>query len=100
MTTHLIVVLYFKRALIKVVQWFYNNGMKASIDECHFLSNLDIASTMAIENFTIQNSVSQKLLGVTIDKHLDFNKHVSNICKTTSLKITVLTRVFPYVTVN
>ena len=74
--------------------------MKASIDECHFLSNLDIASTMAIENFTIQNSVSQKLLVVTIDKHLDFNKHVSNICKTTSLKITVLTRVFPYVTVN
>ena len=74
--------------------------MKANIDKYQFLSSFGIASTMTIENFTIQNSVSQKLLGITIDKHLNFNKHVSNICKTTSLKITVLTRVFPYVTVN
>ena len=60
-----------KAALIKVLQWFYNNGMKANIDKCHFLSSLDIASTMTIENFTIQNSASQKLLGVTIDSHLN-----------------------------
>ena len=71
-----------KAALIKVLQWFYNNGMKANIDKCHFLSSLDIASTMTIENFTIQNSASQKLLGVTTDRHLNFNEHVSNLCKT------------------
>ena len=48
-----------KTATIKVFQWFYNNGMKASIDKCHSLSSLDIASTMTIENFTIQNSAAQ-----------------------------------------
>ena len=55
---------------------------------------------MAIENFTIKNSVSQKLLGITIDRHLNFNEHVSNLCKTASLKITALARVFPYMTLN
>ena len=51
---------------IKVFQWFYNNGIKANIYKCHFLSGLDVTSTMT-ENFTIQNSASQKLLGITID---------------------------------
>ena len=74
--------------------------MKANIDKCHFLSSLDIASTMTIENFTIQNSTSQKLLGVTIDRHLNFNEHASNLCKTASLKIIALARIFPYITLN
>ena len=74
--------------------------MKANIDKYKFLSSLGIASTMAIENFTIKNSVSQKLLGITIDRHLNFNEHVSNLCKTASLKITALARVFPYMTLN
>ena len=74
--------------------------MKANIDKCHFLSSLDIASTMTIENFIIQNSASQKLLGITIDRYLNFDEHVSNLCKTVSLKITALARVFPYMTLN
>ena len=89
-----------KVASIKVFQWFYNNGMKANVDKCHFLSSLDIASTMKIGSFTIQNSASQKLLGITIDRHLNFNEHVSNLCKTASLKITVLARVFTYITLK
>ena len=40
--------------------------MKANIDKCHFLSSLDIASTITLELFTIQESASQKLLGVAI----------------------------------
>ena len=55
---------------------------------------------MTIENFTIQNSASQKLLGITIDRQLNFNEHVFNLCKTASLKITALARVFPYMTLN
>ena len=67
--------------------------MKVNIDKCRFLSSLDSASTMTIEKFTIQNSVSQKLLGITIDRLLNFNEHVSNLCKTANLKITALVRV-------
>ena len=74
--------------------------MKANIDKYQFLSSFGIVSTMTIENFTIQNSVSQKLLGITIDRHLNFNEHLSNLCKTGSLKITALATVFPYMNLN
>ena len=83
-----------------IFQWFYNNEMKTNIDKCHFLSSLDVATTITIENFSIQNSASQKLLGIIINRHLNFNEHVSNQCKTASLKITALARVFPYITLN
>ena len=53
--------------------------MKPNIDKCHFISNLGINSKMRIENFSIQNSVYQKLLGVKIDRNLSFNEHVSNL---------------------
>ena len=55
---------------------------------------------MKVENFTIQNSASEKLLGITIDGHLNFNEHVSNLCKTASLKITALARFFPNMILN
>ena len=89
-----------KAASIKVFQWFYNNGMKTNTDKCHFLSSLGIASTMTIENFPLQNSASQKLLRITIYRHFNFNGHLSNLCKSASLKITASTRVFPYMTLN
>ena len=74
--------------------------MKANIDQRHFLSSLDFASTITIENFTIQNSASEKPLGITIDRHLNFNEHVSDLCIRASLKTTALARVFPYMTLN
>ena len=64
--------------------------MKVNIDKCRFLSSLDSASTMTIEKFTILNSDSQKRLGITIDRHLNFNEHVSDLCKIANLKITEL----------
>ena len=37
-------------------------------------------------------SKKEKLLGVTIDKDLKFNKHISNICMKASRKLTALGR--------
>ena len=35
----------------------------------------------------IQNSLSEKLLGLTIDNNLDFRDHICNICKTSNQKL-------------
>ena len=50
---------------------------------------------MTIENFTIKNSGSQKILGVTIDRNLNFNEHASNQYKKNKNEITALARNFP-----
>ena len=44
----------------------------------------------------IKASKSVKLLGITIDNKLNFNEHVSKLCKKTSQKLHALARISNY----
>ena len=48
---------------------------------------------MNIGTSNIEQSDKEKLLGVTLDKNLDFNCHVEEICKKTGQKLHALARV-------
>ena len=93
-----------QKASVKCFKWFHENGMKADQDKCHFLSSLDITTEfdITLHNYKLpacilENSGSQKLLGVTVDKKLNFNKHVIDLCDKASRKIQALARIFPYI---
>ena len=86
-----------QQASIKLLKWFYENGLKANQDKCHFLSSLDIDTKFSLPACVLENSDSQKLLGVTIDRKLNFNEHVTNLCDKASKKIQALARIFPYI---
>ena len=51
-------------------------------------------------SFDIENTHSQKYLGVTIDRKLNFHDHVSNLCKKESAKIRTIVTVFPFMLLN
>ena len=89
-----------KISATKVFQWFSENAMKANTGKCHFISSVDTSTKFSLTNCSIDNSNSQKLLGVTIDRKLNFQEHVSNLCKKASTKINALARVFPYMPLN
>ena len=73
-------------------EWFENNGMKANPDKCHlFLSKNENFEANINEN-RISNTIFEKLLGVTFDDQLNFNHHISKICKTVSNKFLALAR--------
>ena len=74
--------------------------MKANSGKCHFLSSLDMNTKISFSSFDIENAHSPKLLGVTIDRMLNFHDYVANICKKASAKISTMTRVFPYMLLN
>ena len=40
----------------------------------------------------IESHSEMKLLGVTIDEHLNFSRHIGEVCKNTSRKVGVLMR--------
>ena len=82
-----------QNASIKLFKWFYGNGLKANQDKCHFLSSLDIGIKFSLPACILENSNYQKLLGVIIDRKLNFNEHVTNPSK----KIQALARIFPYI---
>lgn len=68
--------------------------MKLNADKCHLLISgfkhqlhwIDVGTDR------IWESSSEKLLGVTIDKHLRLNSHVTNLCRNASQKLTALGR--------
>ena len=86
-----------QKASVKLFKWFHENGLKANQEKCHFLSRLDIDTKFSLPAFILENSNSQKLLGVTIDRKLNFNEHVTNLCDKASKKIQALARIFPYI---
>ena len=75
----------------KPFKWFRENGMKTNQNKC-----LDITTKFSITDCSSENSNSEKLQGLIIDRKLNFNKHVTNLCNKTSKKIQALARVFPY----
>ena len=86
-----------QKASVKLFKWFYENGLKANQDKCHFLSRLDINSKFSLPASILENSDFQKVLGVTIDRKLNFNEHVTNLCDKASKKSQALARIFPYI---
>ena len=76
--------------------WFSNNGMKANPDKCHLLFSGKNNFKAKIDNYVIESSKQQKLLGVLLNSELKFDKHLDNLCKKTSQKSSALCRVSSY----
>ena len=76
------------------VIWFDANYMKLNQSKCHFMiaSNSPEHMWINVGEQMIWESHQEKLLGITIDKNLKFDKHVTNICNTASTKLTALSR--------
>ena len=60
-------------------------------DKCHLLvCNYDKDVSLIVDREIIDCSNSVKLLGITIDTKLNFNEHVTKICKKVSSKFQAL----------
>ena len=63
------------------MNWFLNNEIKLNTGKCHLLLNSQEPNTLKIGDLHICNSLSEKLLDITFDFKLKFNKHIENICQ-------------------
>ena len=70
--------------------------MKLNTNKCHLLLNSPEPNTLKTGYLQINNSVCEKLLGITFDCKLKFNKHIEAICQKASQKINALARLAPY----
>ena len=79
-----------------VLNWFRLNEMKSNDDKCHLIIANNEEISLNLEHDIIMSSDSIKLLGVYIDKKLNFNEHVSKLCKKGNQKLHALARVSKY----
>ena len=69
------------KASVKLFKWFHENALKANHEKCHFLSSFGINANFSLPACILENIL--KLLGVTIDRKLNFNEHVTPNAKAT-----------------
>ena len=79
-----------------LMEWFHSNEMKANNEKCHLLVINRLNDVIKIGEEEIKGSDSVKLLGVVIDKKLNFSDHVSNLCKKGNQKLYALARISKY----
>ena len=82
----------------KLFIWFAQNELKGNLNKCHFhlLLSITDAFNFEISETVIRNSNSKKLLGVTFESKLKFEKHIITIYQRANRKLNALARLTPY----
>ena len=83
-----------------IFDWCNCNGMKANPEKSHLLINQGSNETLYLQNLQIKASYSEKLLGITIDNNLNFDEHITKICKKASQKLSAIARISPYMSLT
>ena len=87
-----------EQASTQAVKWFHVNFMKANPSKfqaiCISRDNINI--DFDIGGQLIKSETNIKLLGINIDNKLNFNYHVSVICKKAARQINALQRLCKY----
>ena len=68
-------------------QWFRNNDMKANADICHLLVTGNDKASANINEFEIESTKKEKLVGISIDITLSFEHHILSFCKKSQSKV-------------
>ena len=77
-----------------LLQWYESNYLKPNPDKWHLLlSDKGDNDFIKIGTEIIVNNTEEKILGVYFDNKLNFNTHLTKLCKKASQKLHALARV-------
>ena len=87
---------------VLAIEWFENNYMKLNEGKCHLLiSGFKHEVLWAnIGGKRIWESTENKLLGLHIDRDLQFTSHVSKLCTHAGQKLTVISRIAKFMSLE
>ena len=82
-------------------QWFHENHMTLNPGKwkCHYMviGSKDLSHGIVLNNNKIASSNEEKLLGIFLDKKLNFESHIGSLCRKAVQKINALARLKNYV---
>ena len=79
-----------------LLYWFKITSLKANPGKFQFLilgEKNCLKYSLKTGSITIKDSNDVELLGITIDKALNFKKHITNLCRTAQYKLHALRRI-------
>ena len=81
-------------------KWFHENHMVLNPDKCRFIviGDDDPNQKIILNNNEIVSSNEEKLLGILLDSKLNFDSHITSLCKKAGQKLSALARINHYLT--
>ena len=78
-----------EKGIQSMFDWFSENFLKANTNKCHLTANSKVPADIQISNIKVTSESRVKFLGIHIDNRLNFDYHVSQLCKKASKKLRV-----------
>ena len=78
----------------------YEKTLKRNADKCHLISSSKTPVGIHVSNITIMSEEIVKPLGIYINNKLNFDYHISQLCKKAGKKLHALARVFKYMDIS
>ena len=81
-------------------KWFHENHMVLNPDKCHYIviGDDDPNQKIILNNNEIAGSNEEELLGIFLDSKLNFDSHITSLCKKARQKLSTLARINHYLT--
>ena len=64
----------------KLFSWFTDNHVIVNSGKCHILLSTKNSIDVHLEGTCVTSSSTEKLLGITADSDLKFDRHISDLC--------------------
>ena len=73
-----------KKGIQSMFDWSSENILKANADKCHLIASSKVPADIQISDLKVTSESRVKLLGIHIHNRLNFDYHVSQLCKKNS----------------
>ena len=83
-----------------VENWFFENYMILNPGKCYFMcigKNVSDSELLNINGLNFKNCKEVEVLGITIDRNLNFKGHIKNICRKAGQKLSALLRISSHI---
>ena len=87
-------------ALEQLFQWFPLNHLVGNAGKCHLLTSFKITNNIAISNTNVSSEQKVKLLGINLERRLNFDYHVDTLLNKANKKYHASARVCNYMNTN
>ena len=81
-----------KMDFITLRKWYYENHMTLNPEECPYMiiGSKDPPHKIKLNNNEITSSNKEKLLGILLNSRLNFESHISSLCRKAGQKVNAL----------
>ena len=86
-----------------VEDWFFENYMILNLEKCYFMcigKNVSDSDLRNLNDLNLKNCKEVETLGNTLDRNLNFKRHIKNICRKAGQKLSALQRISSHINID